>query len=46
VQFGWNLKTDDLSLEYSYKALKLVALKQPDVAVPRLGISFEHDFEI
>jgi len=44
-KFGWNLKTDDLSLEYSYKALKLVALKRPDVAVPRLGISMEHDFE-
>lgn len=44
-KFGWNLKTDDLSLEYTYKALKFVALKSPNMNVPRVAASIEHDFE-
>lgn len=42
---GWNLKTDDLSLEYTYKALKFVAFKAPSQQVPRVAASIEHDFE-
>eukprot|EP00775_Hariotina_reticulata_P004888 gene4888-5133_t len=45
-KFGWNLKTDDLSLEYSYKALKFVAFKSPKDTIPRIGASFEHDWEL
>lgn len=26
-KFGWNLKTDDLTLEYSYRALKVMMLQ-------------------
>uniref|UniRef100_A0A383W275 Uncharacterized protein n=2 Tax=Tetradesmus obliquus TaxID=3088 RepID=A0A383W275_TETOB len=44
-KFGWNLKTDDLSLEYGYKALKFVAFKSPNQPVPRVAASFEHDLE-
>lgn len=44
-KFGWNLKTDDVSLEYSYKALKFVAFKSPKQPVPRVAASIEHDFE-
>lgn len=44
-KFGWNLKTDDLSLEYTYRALKFVALKSPKDNVPRVAASIEHDFE-
>jgi len=44
-KFGWNLKTDDLSLEYTYKALKFAAFKRPDQPIPRLAASVEHDFE-
>jgi hypothetical protein len=44
-KFGWNLKTDDLSLEYSYRALKFVAFKSPNQPVPRVAASFEHDLE-
>lgn len=43
---GWNLKTDDVSLEYSYKALKFVAFKSPKQPVPRVAASIEHDFEV
>lgn len=45
-KFGWNLKTDDLSLEYSYKYIRLLALKSPNQPVPRLAASLEHDFEV
>lgn len=45
-KFGWNLKTDDLSLEYAYKALKFVAVKSPKDTIPRIGASFEHDWEL
>jgi hypothetical protein len=45
-KFGWNLKTDDVSLEYSYKALKFVAFKSPKQPVPRVAASIEHDFEV
>lgn len=45
-KFGWNLKTDDLSLEYTYKALKFAALKSPGQNVPRVAASFEHDWEL
>eukprot|EP00882_Tetradesmus_deserticola_P001783 GHRQ01001915.1.p1 GENE.GHRQ01001915.1~~GHRQ01001915.1.p1 ORF type:complete len:223 (+),score=125.11 GHRQ01001915.1:145-813(+) len=44
-KLGWNLKTDDLSLEYSYQALKFVAFKSPSQPVPRIAASFEHDLE-
>eukprot|EP00879_Flechtneria_rotunda_P000684 GHRR01000801.1.p1 GENE.GHRR01000801.1~~GHRR01000801.1.p1 ORF type:complete len:224 (+),score=75.87 GHRR01000801.1:2107-2778(+) len=42
---GWNLKTDDMSLEYHYRALKFAALKSPTQNIPRIAASVEHDFE-
>jgi hypothetical protein len=45
LQFGWNLKTDDLSLEYNLRGVKLLALKRPALAVPTLALSVERDFE-
>lgn len=45
-KFGWNLKTDDLTLDYTYKYLKFVAFKSPKQNVPRVAASIEHDFEV
>jgi hypothetical protein len=39
-------QTDDVSLEYGYKALKFVAFKSPKQPVPRVAASIEHDFEV
>jgi hypothetical protein len=39
-------QTDDLSLEYAYKALKFAAFKRPNQPVPRVACSVEHDFEV
>jgi hypothetical protein len=43
---GWNLKTDDVTLEYSLQGFRVIAHKQPGVDIPMLGASFERDFSI
>ncbi|KAI8469571.1 MAG: hypothetical protein J3K34DRAFT_423236 [Monoraphidium minutum] len=41
---GWNLKTDDVTIEYVVEGVKLLVHKRPSVQVPMLGCSFERDF--
>lgn len=41
---GWNLKTDDVTVEYAIQGVRLLMHKQPNNNVPLLGASFERDF--
>lgn len=43
---GWNLKTDDVTIEYSYEGVRLLAQKRPQSNFPLLGVSFERDFSL
>jgi hypothetical protein len=44
-QVGWNLKTDDITIEYNVEGVRLLAHKKPN-AFPLLGVSFERDFSL
>jgi hypothetical protein len=46
VRLGWNLKTDDLTGEWQYQAVRVVAVKRPDVAVPTIGVALERAFVV
>jgi hypothetical protein len=46
VRMTWNLKTDDLTGEWQYQAVRFVAVKRPDVAIPTVGVAMERAFMV
>ena len=41
---GWNLKTDDVTIEYTIEGVRFLAHKRPQELTPLIGVSFERDF--
>ncbi|GBG00260.1 hypothetical protein Rsub_12904 [Raphidocelis subcapitata] len=41
---GWNLRTDDVTLEYTLEGVRFLAHKRPQELAPLIGVSFERDF--